>query len=286
MTTLDILKRAKAAAPGLSALSTDRKNKAIMAMASSLEASSGEILRANLVDMEAARGHISDVMLDRLRLTEERIRSMADGMRDVAKLPDPAWTTLESVTRPNGLRLYKVAVPLGVIAIIYESRPNVTSDAAVLAFKSGNVCVLRSGKEAWHSADAVTRALRRGLSEVGLDENYVNLIEDTSRNSANELMTATNYVDLLIPRGGAGLIRACVENATVPCLETGTGICHVYVDEYADLDKAVKIIVNAKTSRPSVCNAEEVCLVHRAVAARFLPMLKKAGGCDTGGAPA
>ena len=276
MTTLDILKRAKAAAPGLSALSTDRKNKAIMAMASSLEASSGEILRANLVDMEAARGHISDVMLDRLRLTEERIRSMADGMRDVAKLPDPAWTTLESVTRPNGLRLYKVAVPLGVIAIIYESRPNVTSDAAVLAFKSGNVCVLRSGKEAWHSADAVTRALRRGLSEVGLDENYVNLIEDTSRNSANELMTATNYVDLLIPRGGAGLIRACVENATVPCLETGTGICHVYVDEYADLDKAVKIIVNAKTSRPSVCNAEEVCLVHRAVAARFLPMLKKA----------
>ena len=276
MTTLDILKRAKTAAPGLSALSTDRKNKAIMAMASSLEASSREILRANLVDMEAARGHISDVMLDRLRLTEDRIRSMADGMRDVAKLPDPAWTTLESVTRPNGLRLYKVAVPLGVIAIIYESRPNVTSDAAVLAFKSGNVCVLRSGKEAWHSADAVTRALRRGLSEVGLDENYVNLIEDTSRNSANELMTATNYVDLLIPRGGAGLIRACVENATVPCLETGTGICHVYVDEYADLDKAVKIIVNAKTSRPSVCNAEEVCLVHRSVAARFLPMLKKA----------
>lgn len=276
MTTLDILKRAKTAAPGLSALSTDRKNKAIMAMASSLEASSREILRANLVDMEAARGHISDVMLDRLRLTEDRIRSMADGMRDVAKLPDPAWTTLESVTRPNGLRLYKVAVPLGVIAIIYESRPNVTSDAAVLAFKSGNVCVLRSGKEAWHSADAVTRALRRGLAQVGLDENYVNLIEDTSRNSANELMTATNYVDLLMPRGGAGLIRACVENATVPCLETGTGICHVYVDEYADLDKAVKIIVNAKTSRPSVCNAEEVCLVHRAVAARFLPMLKKA----------
>ena len=276
MTTLEILKRARAAAPELGNLSTERKNEAIEAMARELEASVEAILEANGRDMEAARGHISDVMLDRLRLTESRIRAMAGGMRDVAKLPDPAWRTLESVTRPDGLELYKVSVPLGVIAIIYESRPNVTSDAAVLAFKSGNVCVLRSGKEAWQSANAVTAALRRGLRKAGLCEDYVNLIEDTTRASANELMTAAGYVDLLIPRGGAGLIRACVENATVPCLETGTGICHVYVDEFADLDKAVKIIVNAKTSRPSVCNAEEVCLVHEKVAEKFLPLLKKA----------
>ena len=276
MTTLEILKRARAAAPELGNLSTERKNEAIKAMARELEASVDAILEANGRDMEAARGHISDVMLDRLRLTESRIRAMAGGMRDVAKLPDPAWRTLESVTRPDGLEICKVSVPLGVIAIIYESRPNVTSDAAVLAFKSGNACVLRSGKEAWQSANAVTDALRRGLKKTGLCEDYVNLIEDTTRNSANELMTAAGYVDLLIPRGGAGLIRACVENATVPCLETGTGICHVYVDEFADLEKAVKIIVNAKTSRPSVCNAEEVCLVHEKVAEKFLPLLKKA----------
>ena len=276
MTTLEILKRAKAAAPGLGNLPTERKNQAIEAMAAELEGSIDPILEANGRDMEAARGHISEVMLDRLKLTESRIRAMAGGMRDVAKLPDPVWKTLESVTRPDGLELYKVAVPLGVIAIIYESRPNVTSAAAVLAFKSGNTCVLRSGKEAWQSANAVTAALRRGLKKTGLCEDYVNLIEDTTRNSANELMTAAGYVDLLIPRGGAGLIRACVENATVPCLETGTGICHVYVDEFANLDKAVRIIVNAKTSRPSVCNAEEVCLVHAAVAEKFLPLLKKA----------
>ena len=275
MTTLEILKRARAAAPELGNLSTERKNEAIEAMARELEASVEAILEANGRDMEAAKGHISDVMLDRLRLTESRIRAMAGGMRDVAKLPDPAWRTLESVTRPDGLEICKVSVPLGVIAIIYESRPNVTSDAAVLAFKSGNVCVLHSGKEAWQSANAVTAALRRGLEKAGLCEDYVNLIEDTTRASANELMTAAGYVDLLIPRGGAGLIRACVENATVPCLETGTGICHVYVDEFADLDKAVKIIVNAKTSRPSVCNAEEVCLVHEKVAEKFLPLLKK-----------
>ncbi len=276
MTTQDILKKAKAAAPSLSNLSTDRKNAAIEAMAASLEAAAEAILAANRLDMDAARGHISDVMLDRLMLTGARVRAMADGMRDVAKLPDPVWRTLESVMRPDGLRIDKVSVPLGVVAIIYESRPNVTSDAAVLAFKSGNVCVLRSGKEAWRSAAAVTAALREGLKKAGLCEDYVNLIEDITRNSANELMTATGYVDLLIPRGGAGLIRACVENATVPCLETGTGICHIYVDEYADLEKAVRIIVNAKTSRPSVCNAEEVCLVHAAVAERFLPLLKKA----------
>lgn len=276
MTTLEILKKAKAAAPGLATLSTEQKNAAIEAMAAALIGAAPDILSANAADMEAARGHISDIMLDRLRLDEGRVRAMAEGMRDVAKLPDPAWHVLESVIRPDGLKIDKVAVPLGVVAIIYESRPNVTSDAAVLAFKSGNVCVLRSGKEAWRSANAIVRALKRGLFGMGLNENYVNLIEDTSRNSANELMSASGYVDLLIPRGGAGLIRACLENATVPCLETGTGICHVYVDEFADLEKAVKIIVNAKTSRPSVCNAEEVCLVHSAVAARFLPMLKDA----------
>lgn len=276
MTTLDILKRAKAAAGSLSELTTERKNQAIEAMASELEVAVGDILAANALDCEDARGRISDVMLDRLRLTEARVKAMAEGMRDVAKLPDPVWRTLESVARPDGLSIDKLSVPLGVIAIIYESRPNVTSDAAVLAFKSGNVCVLRSGKEARRSANAVTNALRRGLIGVGLDENYVNLIEDTSRASARELMTAAGYVDLLIPRGGAGLIRACVENATVPCLETGTGICHVYVDRRADLEKAVKIVVNAKTSRPSVCNAEEVCLVHASVAGKFLPMLKKA----------
>lgn len=276
MTTLDILKRAKAAAGSLSELTTERKNQAIEAMASELEAAMGDILAANALDCEDAHGRISDVMLDRLRLTEARVKAMAEGMRDVAMLPDPVWRTLESVTRHDGLSIDKLSVPLGVIAIIYESRPNVTSDAAVLAFKSGNVCVLRSGKEAWRSANAVTNALRRGLIEVGLDENYVNLIEDTSRASARDLMMAAGYVDLLIPRGGAGLIRACVENATVPCLETGTGICHVYVDRRADLEKAVKIVVNAKTSRPSVCNAEEVCLVHASVAGMFLPMLKKA----------
>ena len=276
MTTLDILKRARAAAPSLAELSTERKNQAILEMAGELENSTPSILDANAKDMEAARGRISEVMLDRLRLDEKRIAAMAEGMRSVARLPDPVWATLSQTRLPNGLELAKVAVPLGVIAIIYESRPNVTSDAAVLAFKSGNVCVLRSGKEAWNSANAIVQALRRGLSRLRLNEDYVNLIEDTTRNSANELMTASGYVDLLIPRGGAGLIRACVENATVPCLETGTGICHVYVDEFADLDKAVKIIVNAKTSRPSVCNAEEVCLVHEKAAGQFLPMLKKA----------
>ncbi len=276
MTTLEILKRAKAAAPGLAELPAEKKNAAVEAMAEALERGADGILAANAADVEAARGHISQVMLDRLRLDAGRVRAMAEGMRDVAKLPDPVWNTVSRVTRPNGLEIRKVTVPLGVIAVIYESRPNVTSDAAVLAFKAGSACVLRSGREAWRSADAVVRALRRGLAGMGLDENLVNLIEDTSRASAAELMTAAGYVDLLIPRGGAGLIRACVENATVPCLETGTGICHVYVDEYADLEKAVRIVVNAKTSRPSVCNAEEVCLVHAKVAEAFLPMLKRA----------
>ena len=274
MTTRDILVNAKAAAPALLACGTEEKNAALLAMADALTASEAEILAANARDMEAARGHISEVMLDRLQLTPSRIAGMADGIREVAALPDPA-RVLERSVRPNGLVIEKTAVPMGVIAIIYESRPNVTSDAAALAVKAGSACVLRGGKEAFHSAMAIVKALRRGLVAAGLPETLVSLVEDTTRQSAYELMTAVGLVDLLIPRGGAGLIRACVEQAKVPCIQTGTGICHIYVDDTADLSEAVKIIVNAKTARPSVCNAEEVCLVHRTVAAEFLPMLKK-----------
>ncbi len=276
MTTFDILKSARASAPALAGLTAEAKNSAIEKMAACLVENTGGILAANALDIDAARESISEVMLDRLMLDERRVLSMAEGMREVAKLPDPVGQVLERVTRPNGLVIEKLSVPLGVIAVIYESRPNVTSDAAVLAFKSGSACVLRSGKEAWRSANAIVSALRKGLCESGLPPELISLVEDTTRQSANELMTASGFVDLLIPRGGAGLIRSCVENATVPCLETGTGICHVYVDSSADLERAVKIIVNAKTSRPSVCNAEEVCLVHSRVAADFLPMLKKA----------
>ena len=275
MSTLDILKRAKAAAPVLATLTESEKNRAINTMADALEASVEQILDANKLDVERARGKISDVMIDRLALTEGRVKDMASGMRKVADLPDPVWNTLERIERPDGLVIEKKSVPIGVVAIIYESRPNVTSDAAVLSFKSGNVCVLRSGKEAWRSANAVTDALRRGLVKCGLNEDYIQLIEDTTRDSANELMRAAGYVDLLIPRGGAGLIRACVENAIVPCIETGTGICHIYVDETADMDMALDIIENAKTSRPSVCNAQEVCLVNRRIAEAFLPKLKE-----------
>jgi glutamate-5-semialdehyde dehydrogenase len=214
-------------------------------------------------------------MIDSLRLTKERIASMAEGIRDVVKLPDPVGKITDQFTRPNGIEVSKMRVPMGVVAIIYESRPNVTSDAAALALKSGNVCVLRGGKEAYRSSTAIVKALKKGLEVCGLPTTFVNILEDTTRAGANELMTATDYVDLLIPRGGAGLIRACVENAKVPCIQTGTGICHVYVDGEADLDMALNIIENAKTSRPSVCNAEEVCLVSRAIAKDFLPRLKE-----------
>ncbi len=275
MTTLEILKTAKASANGLQRLSSEEKDKALLAMADSIEASADAILTENLKDLESARGHISDVMLDRLALSEARIRSMADGIRAVCALPDPVWQVLDKEVRPNGLVIEKTAVPMGVIAIIYESRPNVTSDAAALSFKSGNVCVLRSGKEAWNSSNAIVSAMKKGLSSLGLNEDFINIVQDTTRQSANELMTAVGLVDLLIPRGGTGLIKACVENATVPCIETGTGICHVYVDKDADLDMALKIVYNAKTSRPSVCNAAEVCLVHRDIASEFLPKLKK-----------
>ena len=273
--TADILKKAKALSAAAAPLDTSVKNRAIGIMADELENSAAEILKANAKDVKNASGKISDVMLDRLRLDSARIKAMADGMRAVAVLPDPVGRVLSETKRENGLDIKKVSVPLGVVAIIYESRPNVTSDAAVLCFKSGNVCVLRSGKEAFLSASAVVSALKRGLKAADLSEDYINLVEDTSRGSANELMTATGLVDLLIPRGGKGLISACVENATVPCIETGTGICHIYVDKSADTDMAVNVVDNAKASRPSVCNAAEVCLVHRDIAAEFLPKLAK-----------
>ncbi len=271
-TTQQILQAAKAVSLALP-LTTDAKNQALLAMADLLVAQQNVILEANAQDMDAARGHISEVMLDRLLLTSARIAAMAQGIRQVAALPDPVGKALATHTTPGGLLIEKTAVPMGVVAIIYESRPNVTSDAAALALKSGNVCVLRSGKEAWHSANAIVNVLQEALRSRGLAPEYIQLVQDTTRQSAAELMTAVGLVDLLIPRGGAGLIRACVENARVPCIQTGTGICHVYVDAAADQDMALAIIENAKTSRPSVCNAEEVCLVHRAIAAEFLPKL-------------
>ena len=275
MTTLEILQRAKAATAALSTLTTEKKNAALLAMADALVEDTNPILAANAADMEAAKATISSVMLDRLALTEDRIAGMAEGIRQVAALPDPVGHTLSESTRPDGLCIRKVSVPVGVVGIIYESRPNVTSDAAALAVKSGNVCVLRGGKEAYRSAAAIVTALRRGLEQAGLAADMVNLIEDTTRQSATELMKADAYVDLLIPRGGAGLIRACVENATVPCIQTGTGICHIYVDAAADLEMALNIVDNAKMSRPSVCNACEVCLVHKDIAPAFLPRLKE-----------
>ena len=275
MTTREILQAAKAARPALQGADTQQKNRALLAMADALEAQAEAILAANAQDMDAARGTISEVMLDRLALTKERIAGMAEGVRQVAQLPDPVGRVLRTVERPNGLVIRKVAVPMGVVAIIYESRPNVTSDAAALAVKAGSACVLRCGKEAHRSAAAIVEALRSGLKQAGLPRELVSLVEDTSRQSATELMTAVGLVDLLIPRGGAGLIRSCVENATVNVIETGTGICHVYVDKDADLDMALSIVENAKTSRPSVCNAEEVLLVHSAVAADFLPRLRQ-----------
>ena len=270
---MELLAAARAAKNEVGQLSTQRKNEALLAMADALEAEQAAILAANAQDLEAAQGHIGDVMLDRLRLTPARVAAMAQGIRDVAKLPDPVGRVLEETVRPNGLKIQKVSVPMGVIAIIYESRPNVTSDAAALALKSGNVCILRGGKEAFRSACAITDALRAGLRRAEVTENAVNLVRSTSRDSAAALMTAQGYVDLLIPRGGAGLIGACVRNATVPCIATGTGICHVYVEKTANQDMALNIIENAKTSRPSVCNAEEVLLVDRAIASEFLPKL-------------
>ena len=275
MTTLDILKKTRAARGSLAALDETAKNRILLAMAEALMAAEDDILAENDADMTAARGHINDVMLDRLRLDHDRLAGMAEGVRAIAALPDHTGRVLSEVHRPNGLVVRKVQVPLGLVSIIYESRPNVTSDAAALAVKSGNVCVLRSGREAHRSACAIVKALKSGIAQGGGDPEILNIVDDITHQSATDIMTAKGLVDLLIPRGGAGLIRACVEGASVPCIETGTGICHVYVDKAADLDKALAIVENAKASRPSVCNAEEVLLVHSAVAAEFLPRLKK-----------
>ncbi|CYV43736.1 glutamate-5-semialdehyde dehydrogenase [Streptococcus suis] len=255
---------------------TEQKNQALSAMADQLVAKTEAILAGNTIDMENAQGKISQVMQDRLLLTEERIEAMADGIRALIGLPDPVGLVLEESTRADGLHIRKKSIPFGLVGMIYESRPNVTSDAAALAIKSGNAVILRGGKEAFHSAQAIVTALKAGLEEVGLSPKVIELVQDTSRASATELMTAKGKIDLLVPRGGAGLIQAVVENATVPVIETGTGICHVYVDKDADLDKALQIVVNAKTSRPSVCNSAEVLLVHEEIAGQFLPLLEEA----------
>ena len=272
--TQEILQVTKRASAALAQITSDEKNAVLLAMADALQASCDTILAENQKDLQQARGVISDTMLDRLALNKDRVFGMAQGIRDVVALPDPVGRIQKETVLTNGLCIRKVSVPMGVVGVIYESRPNVTSDVAALALKSSNACVLRGGKEAYRSARAIVDALHQGMKACGLDENVVNLIEDTSRTSAQEMMHADDTLDLLIPRGGAGLIRACVTQATVPCIQTGTGICHVYVDQYADLDKALNIIENAKTSRPSVCNAEEVCLVHAAIAPTFLPRLK------------
>ncbi len=274
MTTFEIIKAVKSASRFVSGATTEQKNTALLSIAKAIEDNAESILKANAEDMQASKGIISDVMLDRLMLNTDRIKSMADGIRHVVSLEDPVGKKLSTYTRDDGLEINKVSSAIGVIAIIYESRPNVTSDAAALALKSGNACVLRCGKEAHKSAAAITDAIANGLENAGFPRDAVKLVEDTSRDSARELMCANGYVDLLIPRGGPGLIRACVENATVPCIETGTGICHIYVDKTADLEMALKIVNNAKTSRPSVCNAAEVCLIHKDVAKDFIPMLE------------
>ena len=274
-TTQEQLALAKSAKKSINTSSTALKNQALEAMASQLLKATEAILAANQIDMEAARWKISEVMLDRLFLDQERIAGMAQGIRALIDLPDPIGEVLDTEVLENGLEIQKVRVAMGVIGIIYESRPNVTSDAAALAIKSGNAVVLRTGKDAFHSAQAIVTALKAGLEEAGLNPDLLQLIQDTSRASSLAMMKAKGYLDLLIPRGGAGLIQAVVENAIVPVIETGTGIVHVYVDKEADFQKALAIIENAKTSRPSVCNAMEVLLVDRAIASDFLPLVKE-----------
>lgn len=274
-TTQEQLALARSAKKSINTANTALKNQALEAMASQLLKATEAILVANQIDMEAARGKISEVMLDRLFLDQERIEGMAEGIRALIDLPDPIGEVLDTEVLENGLEIQKVRVAMGVIGIIYESRPNVTSDAAALAIKSGNAVVLRTGKDAFHSAQAIVTALKAGLEEVGLNPDLLQLIQDTSRASSLAMMKAKGYLDLLIPRGGAGLIQAVVENAIVPVIETGTGIVHVYVDKEADFQKALAIIENAKTSRPSVCNAMEVLLVDRAIASDFLPLVKE-----------
>lgn len=274
-TTQEQLALARSAKKSINTATTALKNQALEAMANQLLKATEAILAANQIDMEAARGKISEVMLDRLFLDQERIEGMAQGIRALIDLPDPIGEVLDTEVLENGLKIQKVRVAMGVIGIIYESRPNVTSDAAALAIKSGNAVVLRTGKDAFHSAQAIVTALKSGLEEAGLNPDLLQLIQDTSRASSLAMMKAKGYLDLLIPRGGAGLIQAVVENAIVPVIETGTGIVHVYVDKEADFQKALAIIENAKTSRPSVCNAMEVLLVDQAIASDFLPLVKE-----------
>lgn len=267
---------AKQAEKTLATASTELKNSALGLMAQELTAAMSEIILANAEDMKNARENgISQVMLDRLLLTEDRVRSMAKGITDIISLPDPIGVTLSEIKRPNGMTVSKITVPLGVIAVIYEARPNVTSDAAALCLKAGNAVILRGGKEAINSSKAVVKALRAGLKKSGLDENCISLVADTTRDSANELMKMNEHIDVLIPRGGAGLIRSCVENSTVPVIETGTGNCHIYVDKDADIRMAADIIYNAKTSRPSVCNAAESLVIHKDIVNKALPVIKK-----------
>ena len=273
MTTYELIAKTAETKYALASAGTEQKDRALLAMADAIEAATEEILACNREDIEASRSKYSDVMIDRLMLDPERIRGMADGIRQVVELPDPAGQILRTVTRPNGLVIQKVSAPMGVIAIIYESRPNVTSVAAALSLKAGSACILRSGKEAWKTSNAIVEAMKRGLKEAGLPEDSINLIQDTSRESGKVLMTAEGLVDLLIPRGGKGLKKAIAEQATVPTIQTGDGVCHVYVDATADQEMALNIIENAKTSRPSVCNAEEQLLVHQDIAAEFLPKL-------------
>ena len=273
MTTLEILQQTRNAKTALLTADTACKNKVLLAMADALLEQMELVLEANRIDMANAQGRISESMQDRLLLTEARIGAMADGIRAVSALPDPVGCQIKRIQRPNGLVIEKRTVPMGLIAIIYESRPNVTADAAALAIKAGSACVLRCGRDAWKSCQAIVEALRCGLNKAGLPKELIGFVEDTTHESAKELMTATGLVDLLIPRGGKRLIESCVNHATVPCIQTGTGICHIFVDETANQDMALNILENAKTSRPSVCNAMEVCLVHKSITAEFLPKL-------------
>lgn len=275
ISTQDMLKQAQASKSVLSALSTEKKNEVLLTMADCLLERNDQILEQNRLDVDVATGHMSSVMIDRLMLNEARISDMAAGIRAVAALPDPVGVIRTQHRLPNGLFFEKTSASLGVIAIIYESRPNVTSDAASLAFKSGNACVLRGGKESFRSNQAITQALKEALGRHGLPDSLISLVQDTTRQSAKELMTSVGLVDLLIPRGGAALIKTCIEEAKVPCIQTGTGICHIYVDESVKIGSALDIIDNAKTSRPSVCNSMEVCLVHQKIAPIFLSRLKQ-----------
>lgn len=272
--TEDLLRAARQMKTTAAGLDAPTKNAALCAVAQALSDNAEKILAANRTDMERAQGKLSAAMLDRLLLTKERLVAMSNGVRAVAALEDPVGRVLESTVRPDGLKIEKLSVPFGVVAVIYESRPNVASDAAALCLKSGNVCVLRGGGDAYESSHAVAEVMREALQGTGLPRELINIVDDASQESARVLMRARDSVDLLIPRGGAGLIRSCVENATVPCIETGTGICHIYVDKSADVETALNIVENAKASRPSVCNAAEVCLVHKEIADEFLPLLE------------